>query len=177
MTTTVLVAYATKYGSTREVAEAIAATLSLEGLEVEIQPAREVRSLDGYGAVVLGAALYMGRWHKDARRFLKRHRAALSQRQVAIFALGPLSAAEEDRRGSREQLDRALAQVPWLTPVEVEMFGGMINPAQLHFPFNHMPAGDARDWKAIRAWASKLAAQLRPQPVLADTSTPALVGG
>lgn len=75
MAPTILVTYATKYGSTQEAAKAIAGTLCQAGGQVEILPARQVRSLDGYNAVVLGAALYMGRWHEDARHFLKRHRA------------------------------------------------------------------------------------------------------
>lgn len=165
MATTVLVTYATKYGSTREVAEAIAATLSAYGLQTEMRSAREVRSLDGYSAVVLGAALYIGRWHKDARRFLKRHRAALSRLPVAIFALGPLSTAEKEWQDARAQLDQTLATASWLAPVAVELFGGVINPAKLRFPFNHMPAGDARDWTAIRAWASELGAAFHPLPV------------
>lgn len=81
MATTVLVAYATKYCSTQEVAEAIATTLHEHGLEVEVRPAREVRSLQGYDLVVLGAALYIGRWHADARHFLKRHHTVLSSLQ------------------------------------------------------------------------------------------------
>lgn len=115
--------------------------------------------------VVLGAALYVGQWHRDAHRFLKRHHSAFSERPIAFFALGPLSSAEKEWQGAREQLDRALAKFPWLAPVAVELFGGVINPAKLHFPFNHMPAGDARDWTAIHAWADKLAATFhRPVP-------------
>ncbi len=162
MTALILVAYATKHGSTQEVAEAVAAALHEHALEVEVQPASEVRALDRYGAVVLGAPLYSGRWHGDASRFLKRHRTALSERPVAIFALGPRSAAEEERRGSREQLDRALAKASWLAPVAIEVFGGVIDPAKLRFPFNRMPASDARDWTAIRAWANNLATQFQP---------------
>jgi menaquinone-dependent protoporphyrinogen oxidase len=164
MTPTILVTYASKYGSTREVAEGIAETLCQQGAQVEILPARQVRSLDCYNAVVLGAALYMGRWHKDARHFLKRHRASLSSRPVAIFVLGPLSHDEKEWQGSHAQLDRALAQAPWLVPVTVELFGGVINPAKLRFPFNHMPAGDARDWKAIHAWASRLGTPIHLLP-------------
>ena len=167
MATTVLVAYATKYGSTQEVAEAIATTLREHGLEVEVRPAHEVRSLKGYDSVVLGAALYMGRWHADARHFLKRYRTVLSSLPVAIFALGPLNAAEKQWHDARAQLNQALAKDPWLTPVNVEMFGGVIDPAKLHFPFNHMPAGDARNWTAIRSFAEKVAAALQrtaPEP-------------
>lgn len=163
MTTTVLVAYATKYGSTQEVAEAVGAALCEYGLQAEVRLASEVRTLDGYSAVVLGAALYMGHWHKDARSFLKRHRAALSVLPVAIFSLGPLTTGEKERQGSRTQLGRELAKASWLVPVSIEVFGGVINPAKLHFPFNHMSAGDARDWAAIRAWSYKLVALFRPE--------------
>ncbi len=95
MSVSVLVGYATHYGSTQEVAEAVAATLRECGLEVDIQSMRKVRTLAGYSAVVLGAPLYMFRWHKDARRFLSRHREALTQRPVAIFALGPVTTGDE----------------------------------------------------------------------------------
>ena len=168
MTTTVLVAYATKYGSTQEVAEAIAATLREQGCEAEVRPAREVRTLAGYDVVVLGAALYIGRWHADAPRFLKRHRAILSSLPVALFALGPLDAGEKQWQDAHAQLEQALAKAPWLTPIAVEVFGGVINPSKLHFPFNHMPAGDARNWTTIRAFAERLAAMLRP--VATETS-------
>ncbi len=106
----VLVAYATKYGSTQEVAEAVAATLRERGLEVDIQPMRKVRTLDGYSAVVLGAPLYMFRWHRDARHFLSRHRKALMERPVAIFALGPFHDEEKEWQDVRAQLNRAHSQ-------------------------------------------------------------------
>jgi menaquinone-dependent protoporphyrinogen oxidase len=135
MSTSVLVGYATRYGSTQEVAEAVAATLRECGLAVDIQPMREVRSLAGYSAVVLGAPLYMFRWHKDARRFLSRHREALTQRPVAVFALGPVHDPydEKEWQDSRAQLDKELAKFPWFTPVALEMFGGKFDPAKLRF--------------------------------------------
>ena len=55
MSASVLVGFATVYGSTQEVAESIAETLHIEGFEVSLQPARKVRSLAGFQAVVLGA--------------------------------------------------------------------------------------------------------------------------
>jgi len=162
----VLVGYATQYGSTQEVAEAIAATLREGGLEVDIQPLREVRDLAGYSAVVLGAPLVMYHWHKDALGFLKRHRQALTERPVAIFALGPVHEPhdEEEWKSSREQLDKELAKYPWLAPVAQELFGGKFDPTKLRFPLNKLagkePASDARDWIAIRTWAENLKAVL-----------------
>jgi menaquinone-dependent protoporphyrinogen oxidase len=168
MSPSVLVAYASRYGSTQEVAEAVAATLRRCGLEVNLQPMREVRTLDGYGAVVLGTALYMFRLHKDARRFLSRHHEALAERPVAIFALGPINNVEKEWQGVREQLEKELAQFPWFAPVAREIFGGVFDPAKLRFPYNlvpalrRLPASDIRDWTAIRDWANNLAAKLQP---------------
>jgi menaquinone-dependent protoporphyrinogen oxidase len=152
----VLVAYATKRGSTREVAEEIAASLTEQGHRASTRPADEVHELDGFDGVVLGGSLYMGRWHSDARRFLKRHREALAELPLAVFGMGPLTMEEHDVEGSRKQLDHALAKTPELEPVSVAIFGGVVDPAKLRFPLNHMPASDARDWPAIRAWATEL---------------------
>ena len=73
----VLVGYATQYGSTKEVAEAIAETLRENGFEVDLQPLNKVRTLESYSAVVMGAPLIMFHWHRDALNFLSRHRNAL----------------------------------------------------------------------------------------------------
>ncbi len=168
MSALVLVAYATRYGSTQEVGEAVAATLRERGLEVELQPAREVRSLERYQAVVLGTALYMFRFHKDARRFLAHHRATLAGRPVAVFALGPFNNEEKEWQGVRAQLDTELAKFPWLAPVAKQVFGGKFDPAKLRFPYNllpalkRLPASDIRDWKAIHDWASGVAEKLQP---------------
>src|SRR5215467_9657878 len=136
MSTSVLVAYATRYGSTQEVAEAIAATLRECGLAVDIQPVQDVRTLDQYRAVVLGAPLYMFHWYKDALHFLARHREALTRRPVAIFALGPFHAEEKEFQGAREQLDKELAKFPWPTLQAIAIFGGKFDPQKLTFPHN-----------------------------------------
>ncbi len=177
---TTLVTYATKYGSTQEVAETIAASLRQQGIQVELLPVREVNTLSNYSEVVLGAAIYAGRWHKDARKFLRQHHATLVNLPVAIFALGPLSDDEKAWQGARAQLDQTLARFSWLTPIAVKMFGGVIDPSKLHFPFNHMPAGDKRDWEAIRTWANELGTSFSSpttlKPVLENT-TPANITG
>lgn len=168
----VLVAYASTYGSTQEVAEAITARLRQSGLTVDQQPMKKVKSLTGYGAVILGAPLYLGGWHRDALNFMAQHREALIQRPLAIFALGPTSTDEEEWQSARSMLEKELAKFPWLTPIAVEMFGGKYNPAKLNIPhkliaslpaspLHGMPASDVRDWAAIRAWADNLATQLQ----------------
>lgn len=177
MSTTILVAYATRYGSTQEVAEAVAATLREHGREVALQPMHNVRSLEEYGAVVLGAPLFMFHWHKDALHFLERHRAALIARPVAVFALGPFHDDAKEYQEVREQLNKELSKYPWLTPKAIAIFGGKFDPATLAFPYNllpalkNMPASDVRDWAAIRAWAGDLATTL--EPALPQASQPA----
>ncbi len=157
-----LVAYATRLGSTRDAAEAVASGLRGAGLETDVVPAREVRGLEGYGAVVLGTALYVGRWHRDVRGFLARHRRELADRRVAVFVLGPVKVPrdEDEWRGSRRQMDAELARYPWLAPVSCELFGGRFDPRSLPFPLDRLaaaaPASDALDLDAVRAWASGL---------------------
>ena len=65
-----LIAYASKHGSTQEVAEQVAQTLRDNGLDVDVRPASSVDDVDAYDALVIGGALYMGHWHRDARRLL-----------------------------------------------------------------------------------------------------------
>lgn len=168
MSVRILIAYATHYGSTQEVAEAIAAALRERGLEVDARPMRQVRTLKGYRMVVLGTPIYMGHWLGDVNRFLLQYREALTQQPVTFFALGPTHTGEEEWRGARAQFDQELAKFPWLTPITTEMFGGRFDPANLRFPDNliarlpasplhNQPASDVRDWTAVRAWASNLA--------------------
>jgi menaquinone-dependent protoporphyrinogen oxidase len=152
----ILIAYATKHGSTHEVAETIAGRLAEAGVETHTLPADRVRSLDEYAAVVLGAPLYMGRWHGDARAFLKRFGKRLETTPLAVFALGPVEDEEEQWAVARKQLYAALARFPGVEPVSVGVFGGAIVPETLHFPFSRIPAGDLRDWDAIEQWAARL---------------------
>jgi menaquinone-dependent protoporphyrinogen oxidase len=153
MSAQVLVTYGTKHGSTREVAEAVSETLRGRGLAVDTIPAERVDSLGRYAGVVIGGAIYMGRWHPAAAEFLQCHRRVLAELPVAVFGMGPRTMEEKAAGETRAQLDKALERVPEVTPVTVAIFGGVVEPKSLRFPFNRMPASDARDWDAIRAWA------------------------
>lgn len=83
----------------------------------------------GYPLVVIGGAIYSGRWHGDARRFLKRHRSELTDVHVAAFGMGPRNDEPKAWERSRAQLDHALAKLPWLHPVAVTVFGGSTHNA------------------------------------------------
>jgi menaquinone-dependent protoporphyrinogen oxidase len=160
-TLSVLVAYATRYGSTQEVAAAITTTLREDGIKVNLQPMQDVKNLDNYNAVVLGAAIYNARWHPEAHIFLAKYQETLRQIPVAIFALGPLSTSEAAMQRSCRQLDMELEKYPWLKPVAVEIFVGKSDPTKLGVLDRLFSrASDFRDWQAIRAWANALPAQL-----------------
>jgi menaquinone-dependent protoporphyrinogen oxidase len=161
MTGPVLVTYATKHGSTDEVAESVAETLRETGLEVELAPAGAVEDLAAYGAVVLGTAIHMGRLHADTRLFLRRFREELAARPLAVYGMGPRTTEPGDLDASRSQLTGGLARVPELAPFAVTIFGGVLDPSELRFPFNRMAAVDARDWYAIQTWAALVASHLR----------------
>jgi menaquinone-dependent protoporphyrinogen oxidase len=170
MESKVLVAFASTHGSTQEVARAVAETLRGQGLAADLQPARGVRSLEGYCAVILGAPLYLFRLHQDGRRFLARHQAALSRGlPLAIFAGGPFGKGDESEwQEVRQELDRELARFPWLAPVSVQVIGGRFDPTHLRFPWSLVPAlkgmppSDLRDWDAICEWTKSLVLKFQP---------------
>jgi menaquinone-dependent protoporphyrinogen oxidase len=153
----ILVAYGTKHGSTREVAEAVAETLRAHELEVETRAAGHVDDISPYSGAVIGGAIYMGRWHPEALAFMRRHRRELSVLPVAAFGMGPRTLDADEVDASGAQLARALAKVPEVDPFAVAVFGGVVDPRLLRFPLNRMPASDARDWDEIRRWSAELA--------------------
>jgi menaquinone-dependent protoporphyrinogen oxidase len=157
----VLVAYATKYGSTREVAEAIATRLRERGVNIEVRAARDVDSLDGYDAVVFGGALYFFRLIREGRRFLSRHCKALSQMPVAVFGMGPIEDTDQQYVDARRHLGKSLDKNESIAPLAVTVFGGTLDPTGLRFPdanpaTKNLHPVDLRDWEAIEAWADTL---------------------
>lgn len=168
---TVLVAYATRYGSTQGVAEFIAKALGEKGLTVDLMPLSAVTSLEKYSAVVIGAPIYIGSWLKPAHDFLKRFEKSLQTLPVAVFALGPLSNSPKEMEESRAQLDTQLAKHAWFRPLAIEMFVGKYEKKNLPFffkllamlpasPLRSAPEGDHRNWEHIGAWAETLPAKL-----------------
>jgi len=152
----ILVAYATKHGPTHELAESIAAQLAEAGVETHALSASSVRSLDDYSAVVLGAPMFMGCWHRDACSFLRRFRTELADRPLAIFILGPSTDDGAVWEQARLGLDDALAHLPEVEPVSIGLFGGAIVPESLHFPLFGIAAGDLCDAAPIREWVDAL---------------------
>ena len=161
----ILVTFATRRGTTRDVAQAVADTLREAGLEVELKPAREVKDLDAYRGIVIGAPLQMYRWHKDALSLLQKHEQTLIRRPVAVFAVGPVTPEEKEWEEARGQLAKELARFPRFLPFETRVFGGKFDPNDLKFPWTLLPgmkkwpASDVRDPEAVRSWAGQVAAR------------------
>ena len=156
----VLVAYATKYGSNREIAEAIAETLREADLEADVRSARSVVDLVRYDAVVLGSALYAAHWRSDANRFVKRHLEALQERPVWLFSSGPL-----DPTANSQDIPISPHVAPEVEPIGIRghrTFGGRLLPGT-GVPDDILathPNGDFRDFGAIREWARGIAEAL-----------------
>jgi menaquinone-dependent protoporphyrinogen oxidase len=168
----ILVAYASRTGSTVGVAEAIGKTLAENGAQVEVRSMKEVTDLAPYGAVVAGSAIQGGQWLPEAMQFMRRHQAALAQKPFAAFLVCMTLAMkkEEYRRVVTDWLDPVRALVK---PVSEGFFAGVLDirkvPSlrkKLMFRISVATGiwseGDHRDWNAIRAWATDLAPKLQP---------------
>jgi len=157
----VLVAHGSKMGGTAGIAETVGETLREAGLEVEVRAAAEVRDVAAYDAVVVGGALYARRWHRAARRLVKRNATALRARPVWLFSSGPLDDSASGREippvaQVRELMDRVGARGH-------VTFGGRLPRDAGGFPASAMAkerAGDWRDTGQVRAWAARAAAEL-----------------
>ncbi len=171
MTSKILVTYATKYGSTREVAETIAQVLSEKYLAVDVVACKEVKSIEGYQAVVIGAPLYAGSVLSDAVKFVNRFQADLAKIPSALFILGPLNDSQQEMRGVQVQLNANRKKFAFFKPAAEAIFVGALNLKKLRFPDSliklyrptknkPMTDSDNRDWKTIRNWADSLVKKL-----------------
>lgn len=187
----VLVGYATRHGSTAQIADRLAARLQAQLVSAEARAVQDVTDLQEYDAVILGGATYMSRWLKPAVDFARRHQAELVELSVWLFSSGPLGAERLDEDGH----DIAAASQPrefdqlaeLLNAREEAVFFGAYDPQAPPIGIGehvvrHLPgakaaltAGDFRDWAAIDAWADKIAAELRS--IRGSTSAPAVSNG
>jgi len=160
----VLVVAASRHQGTHEIAEAIATGLISRGIEADAVPVEQIETLGLYGAVVLGSAVYMGRWLSEARRFAQIHASALCMMPVWLFSSGPVGPVNHP--------------IPPGTPADVPVlmrlthalghrtFAGRLDMTRLHFAerglarASHVPEGDSRDWDAIDRFAGEIADEL-----------------
>ena len=160
----VLVAYASKYGATAQIAERIGEVLRGAGLDVDVQPADRVKDLSPYAAVVLGSAVYAGSWLKSAADFLRSNEQALAERSVWLFSSGPTGEGDPVELLKGWRFPQALQPVAdRIRPRDVAVFHGAIDMSKLSFPERLLvrgikaAVGDFRDWDTIAAWATGIA--------------------
>jgi len=159
----ILVTYATRAGSTAEVAAAIGETLGKRGFAVDVRPVKENPNVNDYQAVILGSAIRMGNWLPEAVDFVKNHQAALAGKQVALFCVHMLNDGEDEASRSA-RLSYLNAVRGLLNGAEEAYFTGKFDFARLSF-LDRMIAkmvkaveGDHRDWNKINTWANGLLA-------------------
>jgi menaquinone-dependent protoporphyrinogen oxidase len=183
----ILVAYASRHGATKGIAERIAQTLEETGLDITLRPVEDAGAVADYDVFVIGSAAYMGGWLDQATGFVRRHRDVLARHPVWLFSSGPVGPDPTDAKG-RDQLEAS-------TPKEFAEFGRTIRPRDRRVFFGAydpdaaptgfaegvmhrvmqvipaartaLPAGDFRDWPAIDAWAEEIARALQPVGVTA----------
>jgi menaquinone-dependent protoporphyrinogen oxidase len=160
----VLVAVASKHGSTEEIAQAIAERLRELGHEAEARAVHEVRDIGEVQAVVLGSAVYAGSWMKEAVEFAERNAETFARLPVWLFSSGPLGTEVKDE----EEQPRQLAELTeMLKPNDHRVFFGALDKAKLGFGERMIvkavkaPDGDFRDWDAIKGWADGIDRALR----------------
>ena len=157
----ILVTYVSEYGSTGGVAEAIGKELCSQGAMVDVLLTRNVANLSAYQGVIVGSAVYRGKWMPEAVDFVKINREILGRVPVAYFlvCMTMRQPTEENRLKTLAYLDPVLKTIPQVKPVEIGVFAGAMNYSNLSWLNKKiiiskgLPEGDFRDWEAIRAWA------------------------
>ena len=171
----VLVSAASRHESTTEIAGAIGAVLRGSGHDVDVLAPADVTAVERYDAVVLGSAIYAGRWLDPATTFIDRNREALAHRPVWLFSSGPIG----DPPLPSNQEARVLAIGRDIAPREHRIFSGRLERTRLGFLERTItsalkaPDGDYRPWEEIRQWATKIAASLAAEPFTATAPAPA----
>ena len=183
----VLVAYASKTGFTKGIAESVGDRLRQRAFQVDVKEVKGAGDPRGYDAYVVGSALYMFHWVKEAKEFVSRNRAILADRPVWLFSSGPVGTKATNQKGEvllevsgPKEIDELR---DWVKPRDHRVFFGGLDGSRLTGSIgffyrlamrsksarDEMPEGDFRDWKTIEAWADGIADSLR-SPVI---STPA----
>ena len=165
----ILVVYASRYGSTGEIAEEIAEVLQESGVDVSVSNVMDVGSVSDYEGVVIGSPIYMGKWLPEAVDFVKNFQNDLRSVPVAVFAAG-FSMREPTER-NRESGRAAISVIrPYLHPFEVGIFAGKLTLDALSvadaeiIKMAGVAPGDFRDWDEIAAWAGDLEPLFRDTP-------------
>jgi menaquinone-dependent protoporphyrinogen oxidase len=164
----VLIVYASRAGSTGEVAKAVGQTLSEAGASVDVRSVTDTNDLSNYEAVIVGSAIRMGRWLPEAVDFVKKHRDTLSRVHTAYFVVCNTMKDDtpENRKKVLAYLDPVRKAAPNIEPVDTGLFAGVVDFSKLSFMDKSMlkvrgaSEGDFRNWVAIKKWATDIAPML-----------------
>ncbi len=158
----VLVTFGSKRGGTGGLATMIGDALTEAGCEVVVRPAKQPGDLGGFDAVIVAGALYANRWHRDARRFVRRNTLALRGLPVWMVSSGPLDDSAEERDiPPTAQVAKLLHRVDARGHVT---FGGRLEPDAKGFPASAMAKKRAGDWRSpahVRRWVAAVVSELR----------------
>jgi len=161
----ILVTYATRAGSTFEVAEQVAEVLRAAGATVDVKPVPAVHEVKGYDAVIVGSAIRMGHWLPEAVAFVQAHRETLSHIPTAYFLVSGL--LRDDTPGMRRKVLAFLDPVRTiLEPTSIGLFAGKMDYSKMDWLDRSIAEavssseGDWRNWEAIRCWAHDLQTNL-----------------
>jgi len=166
MTARILVAYASRKGSTTEIAQAIGKELVSAGHTVDVIEMKTVTTVEGYTAVIIGAPVYMGKVDTDISKFVAKNRDRLASIPVAAFAVGiaPVAPQIEPVEQVLDDLTNAVSPIQ---PVAATVFAGKLDPDKMSFIERSMTSlmkvriSDFRDWNAIAVWARELPAKMK----------------
>lgn len=159
----VLIVTASKHGATADIGRAIADVMSGEGIEALVSEPDRVATLEGVDAVVLGSAVYAGRWMKTMKELVDSDGDELARRPVWLFSSGPIG---EPPKPEEDPVDVAPI-VEKIGAREHHIFSGKLDRKVLKFGERaivnafKVPDGDFRDWDEIRNWAKGIAEALR----------------
>jgi len=167
MSNKVLVTYASRAGSTAEVAEAIARTLLEGGAQVDVLPMQDVKDLSPYQAIIAGSAIRKSKWLPEAVQFIRTHQETLRHKSFAMYTVCitlAMSNGEQYRSAVADWVAPIRAMVK---PLSEGLFAGRLDFSKLPFNWDTLmlratvaagifPRGDHRDWNAIQAWAASL---------------------
>jgi menaquinone-dependent protoporphyrinogen oxidase len=163
----ILVAFASKNGATREIAEKIGKVVDHAGWHATVSPVNGSVDPGLYSAVILGSAVYIGKWQKEATAFLRTHEKFLGSIPVWLFSSGPTGEGNSIDLLEGWQMPADLQPViDRIHPRDIAVFHGYINPQKLNFIEKQViksmkkPFGDFRDWQAITDWTAKIINEL-----------------
>ncbi len=172
----VAVVYASKHGFTKGIAEYIKDKIQQQGVQAELEEAAKLQNPGDYDAFVIGSAVYMGSWMKEARRFIKQNSTTLASRPVWLFSSGPIGPDEKDKKG-RDPREVAVSQEEiaqlknLIGPRDHRVFFGGLDSSKIGIGgwfIRRIPAaqkalveGDFRNWNEIGDWAESIAKELK----------------